>query len=156
MAEIIKKVRLKDVQTGAYLYPETGLSVPTKVSDLTNDSGFITSSSLSDYVLTSEINGLVEDALQGTTVTSKSKVNYSSAAYNSNYNSIEIESGSAIDITFSISEHTTRYNFVLTCSTNDITISGGNYSDNVFGFIYESDLSKTLTFTAASNITNKR
>lgn len=130
--------------------------IPTKVSKLINDSEFVTNSALSNYVLTSEINGLVEDALQGTTVTSKSKVNYSSTAYNPDYNSIEIESGSEIDITFSISEHTIRYNFLLTCSTNDITISGGNYSNNAFGFIYESDLSKTLTFTAASNITSKR
>ena len=130
--------------------------IPTKTSNLINDSGFVTNSSLSSYVLTSEINGLVEDALQGATVTSKSKVNYSSAAYNPNYNSIEIESGSAINIIFSIPEYTTRRNFFLSCSTNDISFSGSDYSNQGFSFINASGLSKTITFTAASNITSKR
>ena len=130
--------------------------IPTKVSKLINDSGFVTNSSLSSYVLTSEINGLVEDALQGATVTSKSKVNYSSAAYNPNYNSIEIESGSAINIIFSIPEYTTRRNFFLSCSTNDISFSGSDYNNQGFSFINASELSKTITFTAASNIASKR
>lgn len=140
----------------AVTLPINSTNIPTKTSELTNDSGFITNSALSNYVLTSEINGLVEDALQGATVTSKSKVNYSSTAYNPDYNSIEIESGSAIDITFSIPEYTTRRNFVLSCSTNDISFSGGNFSNNIFGFVNASELSKTLTCTAASNITSKR
>ena len=139
----------------AITLPTNSNNIPTKTSELTNDSGFVTSSSLSNYVLTSEINGLVEDALQGATVTSKSKVNYSSTAYNSDYNSIEIESGSAIDITFSISEYKARYNFHLTCSTSDITFSGNGYTYEGFGFS-ASELSKTVTFTAASNITSKR
>ena len=130
--------------------------IPSKTSKLINDSGFITSSSLSDYVLTSEINGLVEDALAGATVTSKSKVNYSSTAYNSDYNSVEIESGSAINITFSLSEFKNRCNFILSCSTNDISFSGNDYTHQGFGFTNASELSKTVTFTAASNITSKR
>ena len=140
----------------AITLPTNSTNIPTKTSDLTNDSGFVTSSSLSNYVLTSEINGLVEDALQGATVTSKSKVNYSSTAYNSNYNAIEIKSGSAIDMTFSIPNYTTRYNFYLSCSTNDISFSGSGYSNNGFSFTSASGLSKTVTFTAASNITSKR
>ena len=139
----------------AVTLPTNSANIPTKTSELTNDSGFVTSSSLSNYVLTSEINGLVEDALQGATVTSKSKVNYSSTAYNSNYNAIEIESGSAIDITFSIPEYKARYNFHLTCSTSDIAFSGSGYTNEGFGFS-ASELSKTVTFTAASNITSKR
>lgn len=127
--------------------------IPTKVSELYNDSSFVTNSVLSNYVLTSEINGLVEDALTGATVTSKSKVNYSSTAYNSDYNAFEIESGSAINITFSLSEFKNRYNFILQCSTNDITITGG---DNVISFTSASNISETLTFTAVSNITSKR
>ena len=136
--------------------PINSTNIPSKTSDLINDSGFVTNSTLSNYVLTSEINGLVEDALQGTTVTSKSKVNYSSTAYNPNYNSIETESGSAIDITFSISEYTTRRNFFLSCSTNDISFSGSDYTNQGFSFVNASELSKTVTFTAASNITSKR
>ena len=136
--------------------PINSTNIPSKTSDLINDSGFVTNSSLSNYVLTSEINGLVEDALQGTTVTSKSKVNYSSTAYNSDYNSVEIESGSAINITFSLSEFKNRCNFILSCSTNDISFSGNDYIYEGFGFTNASELSKTVTFTAASNITSKR
>ena len=130
--------------------------IPDKVSELYNDSGFITNSALSNYVLTSEINGLVEDALAGTTVTSKHKVNYSSTAYNSEYKSIEVESGSAINIIFSIPEYTSRCNFYLSCSTNDISFGGSGYTNNGFSFTSASELSKTVTFTAASNITSKR
>ena len=71
MAEIIKKVRLKDVQTGAYLYPETGLSVPTKVSDLTNDSGFITASAVKDATLTVQKNGTAVGTFSANASTNK-------------------------------------------------------------------------------------
>lgn len=71
MAEIIKKVRLKDVQTGAYLYPETGLSVPTKVSDLTNDSGFITASAVKDATLTIQKNGTAVGTFSANASTNK-------------------------------------------------------------------------------------
>ena len=71
MAEIIKKVRLKDVQTGAYLYPETGISVPTKVSDLTNDSGFITSSAVKDATLTVQKNGTAVGTFSANASTNK-------------------------------------------------------------------------------------
>ena len=71
MAEIIKKVRLKDVQTGAYLYPETGISVPTKVSDLTNDSGFITASDVKDATLTVQKNGTAVGTFSANASTNK-------------------------------------------------------------------------------------
>ena len=71
MAEIIKKVRLKDVQTGAYLYPETGISVPTKVSDLTNDSGFITASAVKDATLTVQKNGTAVGTFSANASTNK-------------------------------------------------------------------------------------
>lgn len=55
--EIIKKVRLKDPVTGAYLHPETDVSVPTKLSELTNDTGFITASAVGNGTLTVQKNG---------------------------------------------------------------------------------------------------
>lgn len=37
-----KNVKLKDARTGEYLIPYTGITVPSQVSDLNNDAGYLT------------------------------------------------------------------------------------------------------------------
>lgn len=57
MADTKKKIRLKDLVTGEYLYPEVDISLPTKLSELNNDTGFITASAIKDASLTIQKNG---------------------------------------------------------------------------------------------------
>ena len=45
----------------------TGITVPTKVSDLENDEGFLTSDSISGYSTTSEVEGMISAATAATT-----------------------------------------------------------------------------------------
>ena len=69
--KIIKKVVLKDPVTGVYLHPETDITVPTKVSDLTNDAGYITASDVGDGTLTVQKNGTSVGTFTANTSTNK-------------------------------------------------------------------------------------
>ena len=69
--KIIKKVVLKDPVTGVYLHPETDITVPTKVSDLTNDAGYITASDVGNGTLTVQKNGTSVGTFTANTSTDK-------------------------------------------------------------------------------------
>ena len=69
--KIIKKVVLKDPVTGVYLHPETDITVPTKVSDLTNDAGYITASDVGNGTLTVQKNGTLVGTFTANTSTNK-------------------------------------------------------------------------------------
>ena len=69
--KIIKKVVLKDPVTGVYLHPETDITVPTKVSDLTNDAGYITASDVGNGTLTVQKNGTSVGTFTANTSTNK-------------------------------------------------------------------------------------
>ena len=69
--KIIKKVVLKDPVSGVYLHPETDVNVPTKVSELTNDAGYITASAVGNGTLTVQKNGSSVGTFTANTSTDK-------------------------------------------------------------------------------------